>query len=82
MGTRREARERAIQFLFQYDLNPSQDLEAALNVFWDTQRAAALAEEKGVATWGEKHAPEPLTAEESAIRIFAEPLIRGVLEKH
>ena len=82
MGTRREARERAIQFLFQYDLNPSLDLEAALNVFWDTQRAAALAEEKGVATWGEKHAPEPPTAEESAIRIFAEPLIRGVLEKH
>jgi transcription termination factor NusB len=26
MGTRREARERAIQFLFQYDLNPPADL--------------------------------------------------------
>jgi len=30
MGKRREARERAVQFLFQNDLNPPQDLEAPL----------------------------------------------------
>src|ERR1041385_6806238 len=53
MGKRREARERAVQFLFQYDLNPPDDLEAALEHFWRSQRAAAIAEEKGIATWGQ-----------------------------
>jgi transcription antitermination protein NusB len=80
MGTRREARERAVQFLFQYDLNPSAELDDALNQFWDSQRAAALAEEKGPATWGEKVELPPATAEESAARLFAEPLIRGTIE--
>jgi N utilization substance protein B len=80
MGTRREARERAVQFLFQYDLNPPENLEAALDQFWVSQQTAALAEEKGPATWGEKiELPLP-TAEESAVRLFAEPLIRGVIE--
>ena len=34
MGKRREARERAVQFLFQHDLSPPSDLERALNEFW------------------------------------------------
>ncbi|HEV2209772.1 MAG TPA: transcription antitermination factor NusB [Verrucomicrobiae bacterium] len=80
MGKRREARERAVQFLFQYDLNPPEDLEAALNQFWDSQRAAALAEDKGGATWGERIELPPPSTEEAAIRLFAEPLIRGALE--
>lgn len=80
MGMRREARERAVQFLFQYDLNRPENLDEALNHFWDSQRAAALAEEKGKASWGEKPELPPLTAEETAMRRFAEPLIRGTLE--
>jgi transcription antitermination protein NusB len=80
MGKRREARERAVQFLFQHDLNPPEVLEAALNHFWDSQRAAAIAEEKGVATWGQPIELPPPTAEEAAVRLFAEPLIRGALE--
>lgn len=80
MGKRREARERAVQFLFQYDLNPTEDLEQSLRHFWDSQRAAALAEDKGPATWGQKvELPAP-SAEEVAMQKFAEPLIRGVLE--
>ena len=47
MGKRREARERAVQFLFQHDLNPQEDLDRALEEFWQTQRAAAIAGEKG-----------------------------------
>ena len=39
MGKRREARERAVQFLFQHDLNPPEDLPAALEQFWESQRA-------------------------------------------
>lgn len=80
MGKRRESRERAVQFLFQHDLNPPEDLDRALNEFWDTQRAAAIAEEKGPANWGEVHELPPPTAEEAETRLFADPLIRGVLE--
>jgi len=80
MGMRRDARERAVQFLFQYDLNPPANLDEALNQFWESQRTAVLAGEKGPATWGQKVELPPPTAEESATRIFAEPLIRGTLE--
>jgi transcription antitermination protein NusB len=80
MGKRREARERAVQFLFQYDLSPPEDLERALNEFWDTQRAAAIAEDKGPAHWGQPVELPPPTAEEAEERLFAEPLIRGALE--
>jgi transcription antitermination protein NusB len=80
MGKRREARERAVQFLFQHDMNPPEDLEAALNHFWDSQRSAAIAEEKGMATWGQPIALPPPTADEAAARLFAEPLIRGALD--
>ena len=80
MGKRREARERAVQFLFQHDLNPPADLAAALEHFWESQRAAAIAEDKGAATWGQPVELPPPTPEEAAIREFADPLIRGTLE--
>jgi transcription antitermination protein NusB len=80
MGKRREARERAVQFLFQYDLNRPENLESALEQFWNSQRQAVLAEDQGPATWGEKHELPPPTADEAAMRVFADPLIRGTLE--
>ena len=80
MGKRREARERAVQFLFQHDLNPPEDLDRALEEFWQTQRAAAIAEEKGPATWGQPVELPPPTTEEVEMRLFADPLIRGTLE--
>ena len=80
MGMRREARERAVQFLFQYDLNPPENLDRALDQFWESQRAVAIAEEKAVARWGEHIDLPPLTAGEAAIRLFADPLIRGAVE--
>ena len=80
MGKRREARERAVQFLFQHDINPPDNLDAALDQFWETQRASAIAEEKGGATWGQPTELAPPTAEEAAVRLFADPLIRGALE--
>jgi transcription antitermination protein NusB len=80
MGKRREARERAIQFLFQHDLNPPEKLDEALEHFWNTQRTAAFADDKGDAKWNQKvDLPAP-TAAEAEIRVFAEPLIRGTLE--
>jgi transcription antitermination protein NusB len=80
MGKRREARERAVQFLFQHDLNPPENLDAALAQFWDSQQTAAIAEEKGAANWGEPFELPPPTADEAAMRLFAEPLVRGAIE--
>jgi N utilization substance protein B len=80
MGTRRAARERAVQFLFQYDLNPPDDLDGALALFWESQRLVAIAEEHGRATWGQPVELPPPTAEETSVRTFAEPLIRGTVE--
>ena len=80
MGKRREARERAVQFLFQHDLNPPPKLDVALEEFWESQRAAAIAEEKGAATWGQPIKLPPPTTEEAAVRLFADPLIRGTLQ--
>jgi len=80
MGKRREARERAVQFLFQHDLNPPENLAEALDRFWETQRAAAIADEKGAAKWGEKTELPPPTTDEAETRLFADPLIRGTIE--
>jgi N utilization substance protein B len=80
MGTRREARERAVQFLFQYDLNPPTDLDAALSHFWESQRAAVLESEQAGPTWGEQPVLPPPSPEETVLRLFADPLIRGTLE--
>ncbi len=80
MGKRREARERAVQFLFQHDLNPPENLDAELEQFWSTQRSAVIAGEKGNATWGEKMELPPPSTEEASVRLFADPLIRGAIE--
>jgi len=79
MGVRREARERAIQFLYQHDLNAPADLDGALEHFWRSQQAAAQDDKK---TPGPGEATElpPPTAHEAAVRLFADPLIRGALE--
>ncbi|MDB6029053.1 MAG: nusB [Verrucomicrobiales bacterium] len=80
MGKRREARERAVQFLFQHELNPPEKLDQALDHFWESQRASAIAGDKGPAMWGETPELPPPTTEEAATRLFADPLIRGVVE--
>jgi transcription antitermination protein NusB len=81
MGMRRVARERAVQFLFQCDVNPPADLDEALALFWESQRSAVIAEEKGPATWGEKPVLPPPSTAEAALRIFTDKLIRGTLEQ-
>lgn len=80
MGKRREARERAVQFLFQHDLSAPDDLDHALEEFWQTQRAAAIADDKGPANWGQPVELPPPTAGEAETRLFAEPLIRGTIQ--
>ena len=41
MATRRDARERAVQFLYHWDLNPAKDADAALALFWKQNSASA-----------------------------------------
>ena len=69
-----------MQFLFQYDLNPPENLEEALAFFWESQRPEVREWEKGKAVWGQQTEIPPPTAEETGVRLFAEPLIRGALQ--
>lgn len=78
MRKRREARERAVQFLFQYDVNPTPDLEPALDSFWENTRLNQHLETQGP-SWGERIVAPPAGEEEIALRLFADELIRGVI---
>ena len=76
MRPRREAREKAVQFLFQHDFNPLPDLEEALDRFWISQRTAQTKTPPG-----HSEVPrEETTAEEAAVRLFGDRLIKGVLK--
>ncbi|MBA19104.1 MAG: N utilization substance protein B, partial [Verrucomicrobiales bacterium] len=81
MRHRRLARERAVQFLFQYDLNPPGNPDEAIDKFWASQTTAAIDEEKNPASWGESKELPPPTTEDNAVRLFGEKLIRGVLDQ-
>ena len=80
MGQRREARERAVQFLFQHDLNPSDNLNDSLERFWEAHGLAARYNDEARATWGEQPAVNPPDTTEASLRLFSEKLIRGVLD--
>tara|TARA_Y100001968_G_scaffold150998_2_gene138166 strand:+ start:1525 stop:2103 length:579 start_codon:yes stop_codon:yes gene_type:complete len=80
MGTRRQARERAVQFLFQNDHNPPEDLGETLDHFWRYQRPLVIELLEGKTNWGQEKELPPPTDDDLAIRDFAEPLVLGVLE--
>ena len=79
MGTRRQARERAVQFLFQFDMNPEEDLESALDHFWLHQRPEVIELLEGKSSWGEQKELPPPTTGDLTVQQFAEPLVRGVI---
>lgn len=70
---RRWARERAVQFLFQVEINPPVNLEEALQEFW----ANCETEEELKESISHEHIISP--SEKEAAKIFAEELIKGVL---
>ena len=80
MRKRREARERAVQFLFQHDLNPPENLQAALDSFWENTQLNTFLEVNTGPTYGTAPELPPSTTEEMATRLFADALIRGVIE--
>ncbi|MBM3845739.1 MAG: transcription antitermination factor NusB [Verrucomicrobia bacterium] len=79
MGMRRRAREKALQFLYQHDMNPPESLVDSLDHFFESQRLAALAEVADPSN-PMPDPPPPPTSDDAALRLFAERLIRGVLE--
>ena len=78
MGHRREARERAVQFLFQHDLNPRQAGPGPGSVLGLPARPGHRRGE-GPATWGLK-AELPRLGDRTGHPEFADRLIRGVVE--
>lgn len=77
MGSRREARERALQFLFQCDINPPEDFEAALKLFWESQQLAATTSEKTSQTRDKPPESSTPAPDPGVVRAFANDLIRG-----
>lgn len=80
MRKRREARERAIQFLFQCDLNPPESVPVALDHFWDAHRLHLQLDRNPGPTWGQPVAVAPPGPDEQALRLFADGLITGALQ--
>jgi len=80
MGLRRDARERAVQFLFQCEQNQPEDLDLALNEFWETVRLVEFDKSNKTPRYGKQVELPPPTVEEMAVRSFADQLIRGVLQ--
>lgn len=80
MRLRRVAREKALQFLFQHEVNPTDNLVRGLDAFW-VEQFRALREERGEKPVPEGE-PEPApTADEAAIRTFADGLVEGTLAR-
>ena len=80
MNMRRLARERAIQFLYQEDLNSEKDVAEALKSFWEILQMDPLYNDKAKATWAEKVEIPPLTPNDLAAMDFMESLVKGVIE--
>lgn len=95
MRLRRIAREKALQFLFQHEVNPHENLVRELDAFWSEQFRAmrderAENERTDKAAPAPAPAPEPETAsdgdpaptvDEAAIRTFADGLVEGTLSR-
>lgn len=81
MQPRRIAREKALQFLFQYEINHPEDLDDALKTFWDSQRMSAAMKKISGPTYGEEVELPPITSKDLVIRNFAESLIRGSIKQ-
>lgn len=80
MRIRRVARERALQFLFQLEVNRPDDLDDTLDRFWEDQRYAAAVKALKGPNYGAEIQLAPITADQAAVRAFADELIRGVLK--
>ena len=80
MATRRQAREWALQMLFQADMNPGLDLDMSIPKFWRQQYTCMVEEaDKRNETLPESTKPIEDRVAPHKIRVFAENIVRGVL---
>ena len=81
MGIRHEAREWALQFLFQSEFNRADTLDEGFQLFWGHQDAEnALATEKAAPS--PDGSPPKMDRAQAKARQFAEELARGVIAHH
>lgn len=79
MRLRRVAREKALQFLFQHEVNPSENLDRGLEAFW-AEQFRVMREERGEPPLAEDAPVPPPTVDEAEVRTFADGLIAGTLQ--
>ena len=75
MGIRHEAREWALQFLFQSEFNRDESVDEGFKLFWDHQNEETSAPPAG-------HPAGKDDRQRAKARQFAEELARGVIEHH
>ena len=75
MGIRHEAREWALQFLFQSEFNRDESLDEGFKLFWENQN-----EETAPPPVGQPAGKED--RQRAKARLFAEELARGVIAHH
>lgn len=80
MRLRRVAREKALQFLFQHEVNPMDNLSSELDAFW-AEQFRVMREERGEKPLEPDEPLPPPTAEEAETRMFADSLIQGTISK-
>jgi N utilization substance protein B len=79
MRLRRIAREKALQFLFQHEVNPTDNLALELDGFW-AEQWKVMREERGEPTPAEGDPSPAPTTEDVAIRNFADAIVHGTLQ--
>jgi N utilization substance protein B len=80
MRLRRIAREKALQFLFQHEVNPTETLAKELDAFW-AEQFQAMREERSEKPLAEGEPVPAPTVDEAAIRTFADGLVEGTLTR-
>jgi transcription antitermination protein NusB len=82
MATRRHGREWALQMLVQADLNPGMNLDITIPKFWQQQYTCRMEDkrERGEKIVENNASPADQVAP-LKIRLFAENIVRGVMER-
>jgi len=80
MATRRQAREWALQMLFQLDHNPVKDLDPAFVEFWKQQVLAHSEDNEGRANRPDTAANADAGSASPKIQAFMERVVRGVVQ--
>ncbi|MFZ4397311.1 MAG: transcription antitermination factor NusB [Kiritimatiellia bacterium] len=80
MATRRQAREWALQMLFQIDHNPVENLDQAFIEFWKQQATAHGEENDGKANRPDAAANAGDGIAPPKIQAFTERVVRGVIQ--